>query len=456
MSAWSSMSAGGKTSVGAIVALLLGLGIYVVYQQVNFGQRVSGTVEQPVISEVELAALPNNNGETAAASESDDESADAPNAVSETGDTDTETASEPAAILPEFDVVRVDPKGNVLVAGRAEPNAQVSVTVDGAEVDSTQADASGAFVSLFAVDASQNSRALGLGATLGELPQVQSEQTVLISPIAAAEPDVETTANTNETPAPVPNAGEQQDQLASLEPDIADGTTTQSEDAQDQPVVNNDGAGDADAVESDAGADAAQPDTDSDTSVPQDAETPVSPQVLLATEDGISVLQSGGAAPEVLEAIALDSISYDPDGEVALAGRGSGTGFVRVYLDNTPIKTLKIGPDGRWHAPLPEVDTGVYTLRIDEIDEEGTVVSRIETPFKREEPEVLAAANLGQAPDSGITLTQVTVQPGNTLWGIASKNYGDGVLFVRVFEANRKRISNPDLIYPGQVFSIPN
>ncbi|MDT8327844.1 MAG: peptidoglycan-binding protein, partial [Roseovarius sp.] len=33
--------------------------------------------------------------------------------------------------------------------------------------------------------------------------------------------------------------------------------------------------------------------------------------------------------------------------------------------------------------------------------------------------------------------------------------YGDGVMYVRVFEANRDRIRDPDLIYPGQVFALP-
>ena len=52
-------------------------------------------------------------------------------------------------------------------------------------------------------------------------------------------------------------------------------------------------------------------------------------------------------------------------------------------------------------------------------------------------------------------VTQVTVQPGNTLWAIARESYGDGVLYVRVFEANRALIRDPDLIYPGQVFTVP-
>ena len=48
------------------------------------------------------------------------------------------------------------------------------------------------------------------------------------------------------------------------------------------------------------------------------------------------------------------------------------------------------------------------------------------------------------------------MQPGNTLWGIARKEWGDGILYVRVWEANKDRIRNPDLIYPGQVFDMPD
>ena len=49
----------------------------------------------------------------------------------------------------------------------------------------------------------------------------------------------------------------------------------------------------------------------------------------------------------------------------------------------------------------------------------------------------------------------VTVQPGYTLWYIAKQNFGDGVLYVQVFAANRDKIRDPDLIYPGQIFTIP-
>jgi len=49
-----------------------------------------------------------------------------------------------------------------------------------------------------------------------------------------------------------------------------------------------------------------------------------------------------------------------------------------------------------------------------------------------------------------------TVQPGYTLWAIARNRYGRGILYVQVFEANRDKIRDPDLIYPGQVFQLPD
>lgn len=202
---------------------------------------------------------------------------------------------------------------------------------------------------------------------------------------------------------------------------------------------------------------------------PAKPERPAAPAVLLADETGIKVLQDGGSRPSAVQSVVIDTISYDPTGEVALGGRGTGAGFVRVYLNNKPIRTTRIAADGQWRTPLPQVDTGVYTLRVDEVNAAGEVTSRAETPFKREEPEVLAALGAtnpaqpetdpglepGLDPGAKGALSIITVQPGNTLWGIATDSYGDGLLYVRVFNANRDRIRDPDLIYPGQVFTVP-
>jgi nucleoid-associated protein YgaU len=181
---------------------------------------------------------------------------------------------------------------------------------------------------------------------------------------------------------------------------------------------------------------------------------PEAPMLLMADEGGVSVIQSPQIAA-VPDNVSIDSITYDAAGEVLLSGRGTSDGFVRVYVDNTEITTTEIS-EGNWRTDLPNVDKGVYTLRIDQINPEGEVVSRTETPFQREDAAQIAEANpLGETPEKEIEIKVFTVQPGNTLWAIANQKWGDGTLYVRVFEANKDRIRDPDLIYPGQVFTIP-
>jgi nucleoid-associated protein YgaU len=188
---------------------------------------------------------------------------------------------------------------------------------------------------------------------------------------------------------------------------------------------------------------------------------PSTPTILAITQDGIDVIQSAVAAdtpPEVMSNVALDAITYEPSGDVILRGRAigqAGGGFVQVYVDNAPVSRLPIDANGTWRGDLPDVNTGVYTLRIDEIDAAGDVVSRIETPFLREDPAEVIAAMANDVANPNFTVATRTVQPGATLWAIAEERYGSGILYLKVFEANRDRIRDPDLIYPGQVFTVP-
>lgn len=48
-----------------------------------------------------------------------------------------------------------------------------------------------------------------------------------------------------------------------------------------------------------------------------------------------------------------------------------------------------------------------------------------------------------------------TVVSGDTLWGIAVKYYGNGSKYTNIANANKDKVKNPNLIYPGQVLVIP-
>lgn len=59
------------------------------------------------------------------------------------------------------------------------------------------------------------------------------------------------------------------------------------------------------------------------------------------------------------------------------------------------------------------------------------------------------------ADNPAVTATKShTVQSGDTLWGIAKKYYGNGSQYPKIMSAN-PAIKNANLIYPGQVFTIP-
>lgn len=336
------------------------------------------------------------------------------------------TAAAPEAVAepaPSFDTVRVEPDGAALVAGRAAPGAMVSVLVEGSEVAAVPADGSGSFAAMFTLVPSDQPRMLTLSARLAEGEAIASADSVALAPVAAPQAVAE---NTAEAPAALLLSEEGAQVLQAAEP------------AEAQPT----------------------PDTTADAA-------PVAPP-------------------------GIDAITYTPSGAVQLAGQGAPGATIRLYLDNAALAEVAVPEAGRWTITLPEIAPGVYTLRADQLDAAGQVTARFETPFKRETLDALAASTVPEpateappAPEAAPAPAEpasqpaasagtsearpapaaepapppaaivVTVQPGHSLWRIAREEYGDGILYVQVYEANRDKIRDPDLIYPGQVFTVP-
>jgi nucleoid-associated protein YgaU len=166
------------------------------------------------------------------------------------------------------------------------------------------------------------------------------------------------------------------------------------------------------------------------------------PLVVQDTEEGVVVLQA--PAPDD-GTVTLDVVSYDEEGGVLLSGQAEADREVAIYADGELVGRAVTERDGRWRADaITSLAPGAYTLRIDELESDGAVRSRMETPFERAAPGDLTLAE-----------GEVVVVPGNTLWRMAERHYGDGVRYTLIFEANADRIRDPDLIFPGQVFAIP-
>ena len=263
-------------------------------------------------------------------------------------------AESRAADVPSFDVVRIDPSGNAVIAGRARPGAKVRVMDGEAVVGEATADSRGEWV---------------------------------IVPDHPIEP------------------GERQFTLDSTQ----EGTTRQS----DHVVVLS--------VPERPGGRAKEPALAVLT--PRDGN---GPSRILQRPDG----------PPPPNSLTLDVIDYDNEGNLSLSGTAnvpspSGAARnVRIYLDNKPIGAAPVAP-------------GLYTLRVDQLAD-AKVVARIELPFSRSEPLV------GFAGDR-----YIVVQPGQSLWRIATHALGSGFRYSVLYEANQNQIRDPNLIYPGQVIAVP-
>lgn len=57
--------------------------------------------------------------------------------------------------------------------------------------------------------------------------------------------------------------------------------------------------------------------------------------------------------------------------------------------------------------------------------------------------------------DNTVQPKTYTVKAGDCLWNIARKYYGNGSQYTKIYDANRDKIKNQNLIYPGQVLTIP-
>jgi hypothetical protein len=395
----------------------------------------------------------------------------------EVGDAVLPQPDQPApVILPEMTQRRFEPDGAFLVSGTAAPQQPLSVMIDGLEVKRVDVGADGTFLVIGFLGFSDSPRIMTLvgdpdGAALvaertfifdaNPAPVVAQDPvaidtTTVDSAVDGEPPTIEITENDQDTPEPAP--------VVAKDSVVTEATTVESavdgepltieitENNQDtpEPAPTQDTAAPAAAVDTVGVAQAV------DTAIPDAA--PATPAILAISGDGIEIVQPAMPAdtpPEVMSNVALDTITYDPQGEVVLQGRALGQGFVQVYVDNMPVSRLPVDAQGRWRGDLPDVDTGVYTLRIDEIDSAGDVVSRIETPFLREDPAAIVETMAAEVGSPEFSIATRTIQPGNTLWAIAEERYGSGVLYVNVFEANKDRIRDPDLIYPGQVFLMP-
>ncbi len=395
-------------------------------------EPATGNAPAPTEPEVEIAALPKDTAGTGtntnATVEAEGEPAAAPAAP------EPKVSEQP----PEFDVVRIDPEGKTVVAGKAEPGTIVEIVLDGEVVASEEADSSGNFVSLFTLPPSDEARSLTLR-TEAHAP----DAAVAVAPPTDETPTEGATSEEGTATAALQNpeslaAGNAQD--SEEQPTISASNETAPATGQPtQPAPDTVKAG---RTGSEVAALAERTESAPVIILPSEVKGEA-PVVVRSDVDELAVLQM---PQERVESVQLDRISYAEGGDLDLIGRANPGNKVRIYVNAELAGEADVVPAGQWWDEIDAATAkSAELLRFDEVDPTGNVVSRIETPFR-------------YASDTGpkkLKERNVTIVKGDHLWRIAEQHYGDGIRYSVIFSANADLIRDPNLIYPGQVFSVP-
>ncbi|CAN5299512.1 hypothetical protein BH10PSE9_BH10PSE9_06560 [soil metagenome] len=355
-----------------------------------------------------------------------------------------------AAVLPTFDIVRVDPSGEAVIAGLAEPSAKVEV-LDGANAIATaEANERGEWALALDNALPPGTHDLSVRTTSKNRSiAVLSDQRVAVQIPEAGSKDVLVVLNAPDAASKVlqvpPTAAEPQppaNQTASVEPP-----------KQPEPPAG---------AEARIAAEA-----------PVKTEPEVKAEPPIASEPRIAAIPPPAepapppapvVPPSPQPAVTVAAVEADSAGELYIAGTAVTGEAVRVYFQDDMIGEAMPSPSGTWLLQIHrEVAPGTYRIRADQIGgADGKVVARAEVPFEREinVAALKATGNAGAAGDTGISaklpeVETVIIKRGDNLWRVARTAWGKGIRWSNIYQANRDQIRNPRRIYPGQVFMMP-
>lgn len=168
-------------------------------------------------------------------------------------------------------------------------------------------------------------------------------------------------------------------------------------------------------------------------------------------------LLSGSAAfpnGSELTGVSFSGVLYSSKRQFAIAGAPVEPAQAQRFLD----ECVQLGPLLRLTIGGTPIDMDAY-LENYSIGYEGgfgDYTYKVSFQAAREVAvRVVKTATEPDTPEGEQDGRTYTVKRGDSLWRIAQKFYGSGSKWRKIFNANRKKIKNPRLIFPGQKLVIP-
>ena len=138
------------------------------------------------------------------------------------------------------------------------------------------------------------------------------------------------------------------------------------------------------------------------------------------------------------------TIFFDENGFVSIQGEVNFGKRIELYINKKIMEIIKI-ENSKWQYNSDTIfDFGLHDLLVVLKSDKDEILDRITLPFMRVE-----------MPSNDVPENFILIKPGDMLWTIAYRLYGDPFKYIQIFEENKDQITNPDLIFPGQLFSIP-
>jgi nucleoid-associated protein YgaU len=346
--------------------------------------------------------------------------------------------AEKTSVVPSFDTVRVEPTGEALIAGRAEPGAEVVVKFNGLIVGTAVANADGAFVVTPDKPLPTGAGALSIESKSNEVVVASADSVAVDVKAGAVDTPMVAVLKSDE-----PTQVIQVPAKPALPPSMTVNLDTVDYDQTGNMVFGGRGPAGSKVqlyVDNKAYglADIGGGGTWTFAGL---SPLTVGPHALRADEIG-----SNGAVKSRIE---MPFYREEPAKVATAPVTPEAPKPVEVATaEEVPAVTP---PAEVAETPVPEASAAVEVPAAP-----AEAAPAIETPAA--EPVVVAAqvpATAEPSAEAAAAPTQVVIQPGNNLWKLSRQIYGKGIMYTVIYEANKDQIRRPELIYPGQIFLTP-
>lgn len=302
--------------------------------------------------------------------------------------------AEAPVIIPTFDVLRVEPDGSTVIAGRAAPGSKLEVTDQANTVATTTVDKAGEFVAILDKPLSPGDHQLVLKATSPDGKTVISEEIATVSVPQGKETELLAMVTKPGEASRIiakPVAPTKTDRVATTAPDASTAQAS-AEAAKPVPQVMN--------------APVAQPSTE-----PQQQQPTVA-----APATGTAPAQQNASAPAVATAAPKSPDAGKADLQISavevegsklfVAGVAKPGSRLKAYADGQVIGQTIAGGDGSFVIDgVRELTVGQHTIAVDQIGADDKIIVRVEVPFNRPAGDQVAAVATQQ--NSAASLTPI-------------------------------------------------